>query len=157
MLAVAKETAPAADLRHEDITTGGSSVTQESFDLITAFRFFPNAEPQLRDEAMAALAPLLTSEGVMVFNNHLNHTSLMRSLGRRLGRFRATTMTHDEAVELAHRHGLRVATTWSLGALPLNDKLLFLPRAVREAEWALARLACYPRLAQDVLYVCLRR
>ncbi len=43
-----------------------------SFDLITAFRFFVNAEPALRRAAVRALAPLLAPDGCFIFNNHQN-------------------------------------------------------------------------------------
>jgi SAM-dependent methyltransferase len=45
---------------------------KESFDLITAFRFFVNAEPELRRAAVRALAPLLAPDGYFIFNNHQN-------------------------------------------------------------------------------------
>jgi predicted TPR repeat methyltransferase len=45
---------------------------KESFDLITAFRFFVNAEPELRRAALRALAPLLAPDGCLIFNNHQN-------------------------------------------------------------------------------------
>jgi len=40
------------------------------FDLITAFRFFLNAEPPLRKNAMRILADLLSEDGYLIFNNH---------------------------------------------------------------------------------------
>src|SRR3974377_642235 len=42
----------------------------EQFNLITAFRFFPNAEPELRKRALGILATLLSPDGYLVFNNH---------------------------------------------------------------------------------------
>ncbi|MHC4171159.1 MAG: class I SAM-dependent methyltransferase [Planctomycetota bacterium] len=52
-----------------DITTG-DALKGRKFNLITAFRFFLNAEPELRSAAMNALSGLLAEDGILVFNNH---------------------------------------------------------------------------------------
>ena len=51
------------------------------FNLITAFRFFTNAEPELRREALKGLVPLLAEDGCLVFNNHRNRSSPTMVLG----------------------------------------------------------------------------
>ena len=152
MLDVAREVAPRAELRRQDITIDPLP-SGEAFDLITAFRFFPRAEPELRDSAMGALARLLTDEGLLVFNNHLNETSLMRRVGRRLGRCRWRAMSHEEVLRLMKPHGLEMVGSWTLGVLPFNDKVIPLPHLVRAVEWAAARAFRFQRLAQDVVYV----
>lgn len=46
------------------------------YDLITAFRFFLNAQDQLRDEALAAIASLMDRKATFIFNIHGNKASL---------------------------------------------------------------------------------
>lgn len=61
-----------ARLIHRDITQG-EPLSAGPFDLITAFRFVLNAEPELRVAAMRKLAALLRDEqSLLVFNSHIN-------------------------------------------------------------------------------------
>lgn len=45
----------------------------KKFDLITAFRFFPNAEIFLRNEAMKFISEHLDDGGLLIINNHHNY------------------------------------------------------------------------------------
>jgi len=58
-----------ADLTKNNVLKG------RKFNLITAFRFFLNAELELRTEALQVLVSLLSKDGYIVFNNHKNRTS----------------------------------------------------------------------------------
>ena len=55
-----------ADITKEDIFAG------REFNLITAFRFFLNAEENLRKDALNTITSLLSEDGYFVFNNHRN-------------------------------------------------------------------------------------
>lgn len=59
-------------LLHGDITT---EPLEETFDVITAFRFFLNAEEDLKREAPFALHNHLNEGGSLVCNIHMNATS----------------------------------------------------------------------------------
>jgi predicted TPR repeat methyltransferase len=82
-----------------------------TFDCITAWRFFLNAQPELREQAMAFLASKLASaESVLMFNVHGNrHSSrcFMIALNRLRGQ-RHNTMSFAEVQELVERHGLEI-------------------------------------------------
>ena len=72
MLEVAADVTERSRLVHADITRS-DDLDGEQFDLITAFRFFPNAELDLRHEAMAKLATLLAPGGIPDFQqSHQN-------------------------------------------------------------------------------------
>ena len=92
MLDVARGNETRAEIMEADITRD-DILGKREFDLITAFRFFPNAEFELRKEALGALARHLSGEGVLVFNNHKNAGSLRR----RLGSAKRWTQRHTEA------------------------------------------------------------
>ena len=71
MLAVARQKLKRTQIIEADITAE-NMLKPRQFNLITAFRFFLNAEPELRSMAIRKLAELLTEDGCLVFNNHHN-------------------------------------------------------------------------------------
>jgi SAM-dependent methyltransferase len=154
MMEVAKRTAPNAELIEADLTQR-DVLGERRFDLITAFRFFPNAERELREGVFRALARHLAPTGVLLFNNHKNRNSLRGRLSRLRGRGSPVgTMTHAEVEELLPLAGLRVLRRIPVASLPLSEKHVLLPVAVAEPlERLLSGLPLAP-MAQDILYVC---
>ncbi|MFH1716996.1 MAG: class I SAM-dependent methyltransferase [Planctomycetota bacterium] len=69
MLAVARKKLHRTEIIKADITVE-NILKPRRFNLITAFRFFLNAEPELRSAAAGAIAELLSDDGYFVFNNH---------------------------------------------------------------------------------------
>jgi hypothetical protein len=128
------------------------------FNLITAFRFFPNAEPELRRAVFLILARHLSQTGVLIFNNHKNRNSLRRRISRLFGREVARgTMTHAEVEELVGQAGLRIVEKIPLATLPLSERHPLLPVPVAEpVERALSGIPALSGLAQHVIYVCAR-
>jgi predicted TPR repeat methyltransferase len=153
-----------ARMRHPDVTyvtadfrTGPIvEIGGTRFDLITAFRFFANAEPALRVAAMTFLADRLDAGGVMIVNNHRNFWSLPYVTQRLIGRKHAQYgMTDGEFRALAAGAGLRVVEHASFGVLPQTDRVALLGwRATRTGERANARwLARRHTAGYDVIYV----
>jgi predicted TPR repeat methyltransferase len=110
MLAKARQKIEAATLVCGDGTRAPDLVPGD-FDCITAWRFFLNAQPELRDEAMGYLAPKLRSpQSVLMFNVHGNRAStrwLMVTLDKLRGRHN-NTMSVGEVRSLVARHGLEI-------------------------------------------------
>ena len=79
MLDIARRSDTRAEIIEADITRD-DKLGKREFDLITAFRFFPNAEWELRTAALGSLARHLSGEGILVFNNHKNAGSLRERL-----------------------------------------------------------------------------
>ena len=75
MLALARARCPRAKLILGDVTTM-PSLAPGPFDIITAFRFFLNAESPLRSEVVAWMRDSLQPGGLVVANFHLNPASL---------------------------------------------------------------------------------
>lgn len=71
MLAIARQKLHRTEIVNADITAE-NIFKPGKFNLITAFRFFLNAEEELRSTAIRAIAELLSEEGYFVFNNHHN-------------------------------------------------------------------------------------
>jgi SAM-dependent methyltransferase len=155
MMEVARSVAPGAELIEADLTER-DVLGERRFDVITAFRFFPNAEPELRRSVFATLARHLAADGVLIFNNHKNRNSLRGRLSRlrRRGSPRGT-MTHQEAEALLAGAGLRILEATPVASLPLSDKRLWLPVGLVEpVERMLGRWSGLVPVAQDVVYVC---
>jgi SAM-dependent methyltransferase len=93
------------------------------FNLITAFRFFVNAEPELRLSAMKALAGLLADDGIFVFNNHQNSDApYIRLALWNMARKKLTgynTLSLEQCHHLAASAGLRITEVYPVGLLHL--------------------------------------
>jgi SAM-dependent methyltransferase len=155
MMEVAREVAPEAELLEADLTQQ-DVLGDRHFDLITAFRFFPNAEPELRQAVFSVLARHLSPHGVLVFNNHKNRNSLRARIARLRGRgVTRGTMTHAEVEVLLPQAGLRILEVIPVASLPLSEKHVFLPvRLVEPMERMIGRCSPLAGLAQDIIYVC---
>ena len=163
MLQVARDRLTDVEFIEADITRD-DRLGSRQFDLITAFRFFPRAEPTLRRKAITAISSHLTAGGVFVFNNHRNPGSLLRRLiGVRglllLGPRPKSTwgMSRRETYELVGSSGLRVERVFPLAILPMNDGHMPLPTDMTIAvESVLSRLGVLTPLAQNLIFVCRR-
>lgn len=141
MLAVARRHLRKARIVCADFRHVGRLIPPDRADLVTAFRFFPNAEAALRDDAMAFIAGILKPGGHLVCNNHRNFWSVPYVGGRlALSRHYTGGMTNKTMVRLAARHGLALVRTYSVGIIPQNERVAALPwRAVETIEKAVSR------------------
>ena len=161
MLEVAESHLTRSELLHVDLTRE-PALADRSFGLITAFRFFPNAEPALREEVMRELVGLLAEDGVLVLNNHLRCRGTKMRLRRLRRRFLGKGKDRDlhcmadaEVGALAGRFGLEIREVHSLAILPvLKEKRPLLPRGLLSAieGWASDR-ASLAGLANTHIYV----
>jgi 2-polyprenyl-3-methyl-5-hydroxy-6-metoxy-1,4-benzoquinol methylase len=149
-----------ADLTREPVLAG------RQFELITAFRFFPNAEPSLREEVMQELVTLLAKDGILVMNNHLRCSGSKLRVRRALHRFAKRGKDRDlhcmsdaEVEALAERFGLSIVEIHPLGVLPvLKEKRPILPRSlISGIEHWVARNSLLANLANNRIYVLQHR
>jgi len=161
MLAVAAGKLRRTHLIQADLTTNNILAGQR-FNLITAFRFFANAEPELRRTVMAVLADLLDSEGCLIFNNHHNLTSPYMLLSRILDDPLANTqrlryMSRHDMRRLAEGAGLKIVDLFHTTVLfPRMTRLLGDPRT-EAIEAALAKQPWMTAFSDNVIAVCQRR
>lgn len=85
MISEAVRKSPQTRFCVQDLTS--SSLDDQDFELATAFRFFGNAQPELRQSVMKAVARHLSPGGYFVFNNHRNRGSWHAKLQRAVGRY----------------------------------------------------------------------
>lgn len=154
MLEAARAKGLKASLVQADLTRG-YVLGGARFDLVTAFRFFPNAEEALRREAMAALARHLAPHGYLVFNNHENLSSLLSRLSRLAGRGGTRGMWQAEVDALVAGVGLQIVKVYHIGLMPATEKRLFMPRPLlRAIERGASACGGCRRLSQDLIFVC---
>jgi SAM-dependent methyltransferase len=124
-----------------DILAPGSPI-EGKYDLITAFRFFLNADPSLRLPALKSLAARLKDrQSVLVFNNHGNlwsHKLLLWPFHqlRRLGKGRGVTgnyLTAAAMLPLLAEAGLQLQRTFPSGFY--SPKILPLAGYDRASRW----------------------
>jgi SAM-dependent methyltransferase len=129
-----------------------------AFDLITAFRFFLNAEPDLRIRVMRALAKRLrTPNSILIFSVHGNRTSLRHLAiwyrARRSG-VRHSELAIGEVRELISRAGLELANWRGFGICPeftYGGKVGWLARLVDRVS---SKLPLLKWVSYDLLFVC---
>ena len=157
MLDVAGKKLKRTELIKTDITEE-NILKPRKFNLITAFRFFLNAEPELRSAAIKALAELLDEDGYLVFNNHQNSGSpwiKMRNVYYRKNYPQAnyTVMSVDEMAKLADQVGLEIVEICPAGFFhpPRIPVLPFLNRAI---DLAVGKFKFLNRFSENAIAVC---
>ncbi len=130
MIELAKRNSP--DVRFE-CTDGrhlASRFPESSVDLVCAFRFFANAEPELRCGVADQFASVVRPGGYVLVNNHRNFWS-SSYFSRRVKSDRAPGCLNREVTGLFRERGFEVAAHRSLGLLPQSDDRSYL------ASWRL--------------------
>ena len=154
MLNACREKLPAEEIAQADITRN-DILGERVFDLITAFRFFPNAQNSLRVEAIDVLTKHLAPDGLLVFNNHRNTSSTLFTLGRMINSD-IPSMSNTEVNCLAVAAGLKIVDVYPIGALPGYDNHpMILPSFIHKcADWIANACGAGRVLCQDIIFVC---
>ncbi len=154
MLQLCRDKLPDAEIIAADLTERDVLAARQ-FDLITAFRFFTNAQPELRRQALAILARHLADDGVLVINNHRNASSLLLRTSRILNKD-LHCMSEQEVGELTIEAGLSIIDAFPIGLWPGHDSVpMILPSWLhRLMDQSANRFGLGRSLCQDILYVC---
>jgi SAM-dependent methyltransferase len=160
--AVMLASAPSADnvrLHQIDLTRQSLG---DTFDVVTAFRFFLNAEPPLREEALEAIRKHLKQDGRLVCNIQMNATSpigIASRIANRLPRSKQrNTASIDEQSVLLRSAGFIVERITPYGYLPRPGSLLpkLCEACIEPAERIAGALRVPARFAQQFLVVAKR-
>lgn len=148
MLEVARTQCTRTNFEVRDITR---TEMEGGFDVITAFRFFLNAEDSLRNEALVALKKCLAPGGTLLVNVHVNRTSLLGFAyglrNRFAGQVIANTLGFEEICALLKAHGLVVKRVHWYGFYPRTGwRLGFLAKwLIRPVDRLFAAITFLPR------------
>ena len=97
-----------------DVST--ESASENGFDLITCFRFFLNAENDLRNSVLRRLHIMLKEDGCLIVNNHGSCSSFLGSL--RFLKKSTHCMDDLKFLQMLSANGFKVKTVYGLGFLP---------------------------------------
>lgn len=164
MLDRARSRVKKARLIRRDITVEGAEV-EARYDLITAFRFLLNAEPDLRRAALRALTARLRDEDSrLIVSAHGNPASykgllwpIRKLTGLPGGRKRENLISSGSVRRLLSDAGLEVLSVHGMGILP-GRLWRRLPRGMGLAvEGALMRAPLLRGLGINQVFVCRAR
>lgn len=164
MLSLARQKVPDATIVQADITSDPQALAGP-FDLITAFRFVLNAEPDLRYAAFSRLSELLRDErSVLIFNNHINLWSYKLATwpAQRVARFAGQPsgmgnfLTSKQVHELCSACGLMIERVYGCGFLSRRAMSLVGYDRLYGVESRLARIMWLRHFGADQVYVARR-
>ncbi len=158
MLDVARNKLKRTELIEADLTRDNVLLGRR-FNLITAFRFFLNAEHPLRRAALEALVPLLSDDGYLVLNNHRNLTSpivFSTFLYNRLRRGDTHFMFLSQLKRLVETAGLEIVRIYPVGVLSIPRQTL--PESWNHwADDVVMRHRCLSFLSESPIVMCRHR
>lgn len=112
MINIAKNKYPNLNLVHGDL---GEVFDSEVFDMVTAFRFFLNAEDELRRSTLKKIHKVLKSDGVLLFNIHVNKNSLLgfsyRVMSKLTSRIWGNVASLEEFEKILESTGFEIVKT----------------------------------------------
>jgi SAM-dependent methyltransferase len=105
-----------ADLTRDDVELG-------LFDLVTSFRFFGNAQSDLRSAVLAAIHRRLRPGGYLIINSHRNPLSFLGFAARSTAEAKEMDLTHARLKALLNHHGFEIAYQRAIGFWIFRFKL----------------------------------
>jgi len=157
MLREARGKADTAEFIQRDITR---EPLDRQFDVITAFRFFLNAEPELSSAVLRELHARLKPDGLLIANIHMNSASVT-GLAYRLrnafaGRTIAKVRSLADFTRQLDEHGFRIVQIHWYSVLPRTGwRLGWIPKYLMKPVEAMARrVPGFMRFSQSFLLVC---
>lgn len=151
MMAVARDKVPTAEYVHADLTRE-EALGDRTFGLVTAFRFFPNAEADLRADVVRALTRHVEARGLLVVNNHLHRDSLFERMRALLGRPPGHLVSAEEFERIFTDAGFNLVRVWGVGLLPLGHRTARPRRPLQGFEWSFTRVGWLRSLARYQVY-----
>jgi SAM-dependent methyltransferase len=122
MIENAKQKCPEVRFINEDLTKNRPAIGQ--FDLVSSFRFFGNAQPDLRHQVLSVLFDLVKPGGYLVVNNHRNPNSLAAVFHRLTGGKMDMDLTHSMFQEMLAKYGFCIVQRYPIGAWLFRSRML---------------------------------
>ena len=166
MLGVTKSYLPNINVIKADLTKNNIFKEEaKSFDLITSFRFFLNAQDSLREEVLQELSKIIKPNGYLIVNNHGNATSPSIKLQKIIldyknrsrpleDKYISNALHENHFLEILNKYGFELAFTHHRNVIPIiNEKTNFNVGSIRFIEDILSSKTIFRRFARNVIYV----
>lgn len=160
MLNEARSKLERTEIIQSDITQN-DVLGDRKFNLITAFRFFVNAEPALRNNVIKALVRHLSEDGYFVFNNHQCLNSPWTKLYywhhlRKCPDLIYNVMTIAQMKELVEQVGLEIVQVYPVGYF--HPPKIKVPNFINNAIDSVAsKISVLKLFSESPIAVCRRR
>lgn len=156
MLSVARKAIKRSTLICGDVTDVNFDVAQ-SFDVITSFRFFLNAQSELRTKVLRWLYHHLNDSGILICNFHLNPTSFLglyyRIYSAINNSHRPNTLSIKEAKKLLSEQCFKISEIYPYGYFFYKRSGVRFPKIMLEVERKMIRLQWLPVVARNFIVV----
>lgn len=170
MLDVCRKRVPNVNLVHADLTRDNVLKEKQSYDIITSFRFFLNAQNELRVEVLNVLRDLLKDDGVFIFNNHGNSLHLGYPLAKIICGIKNIFLSKEKKIynlnglseakmkSLLDENGFEIVDSYHRAVLPIvNEKTAFNVSKIEAIENWLSSKSSMRIFAKSVIYVCQKK
>ena len=171
MLSQAKLKCSRAKFVLTDITseTTDDALTARKFDVVTAFRFYKNAQDSLRKEVTAAIPKYLKDDGLFIFDLHLNTFSIMGILACIMRFFRFSrlfkipvlqirTISLGQIKKLFRDSELEVIDYYGMGVFPGRSNYIILPqKMLYKAESFFTRNKLLRNFSYNILVIAKKK
>jgi SAM-dependent methyltransferase len=158
MLKEAQQILPEMKFMQVDISR--NEIDCPAYGLICAFRFFLNAQPELRAASLDWLHKHLRHDGLFLVNNHLRSASVKGTLTRLLksaGLSERNYLVEKDFVELLRQHGFAAEKIFSFCLLPGSHCFPPLSPALHlRLEKMLERIPALSNFTEQSIYMCRR-
>ena len=114
MIEIAKRKCPRVRFVNGDITAADIDLGGQ-FDVVTAFRFFGNAQDDLRATVLDRLNGYLRDGGYLVLNSHRNPNAIKNLLHRLTGGADQLDLTYGRLLKLLRNHGFQSVACYPIG------------------------------------------
>jgi ubiquinone/menaquinone biosynthesis C-methylase UbiE len=157
MLAEARKKCPNTQFLHADITK--EPVAVDSVDLVTSFRFFGNAQHDLRVAVLSKLQKIMRPGAYLIVNNHRNPRAISNILHRLTGGEMDQDLSYGKFEATLNAAGFRIVKTRPIAAWCVRSRMLAtlqLPDARSERLESLFSNPLLSRIAPDTFLVAQR-
>jgi ubiquinone/menaquinone biosynthesis C-methylase UbiE len=100
------------------------SFSEKNFDLVTSFRFFGNAEDEIRTSALRSISGMLADNGYFIFNDHRNPWTILNALKKLVGDDEMLDLHYWKLKKLLKESGFKIVHIYGIGFWVIRSKLM---------------------------------
>jgi len=159
MLKVGRTNVKKSKLIKADITHKNTLIN-EKFNLITSFRFFLNAQPELREKVLKEISVLLAKDGFFIFNIHMNNKCILANLIKLYLKLRNkdtsdfNTLSISEMKNNLDKVGLKIIDVYYKGIIPIYNENTKFPIWLLDILELFSSIPPFKYFSRHIVIVC---